>query len=199
MSSSCPNWQRHRPGCYQSPVRTLPLPPVAFVLVAPLWCDLGCCSQTVVVLKPRRTPEPAGGHLSPRRVLGAECSVSKPSGGRDNFSAMAGTTINIDLVTEYLNLFNSGNGMFQIESIFPDIQNETDSIPESQMQAFERFEEALGQLHWVLAAMMQCDNEISEIFRMDMKRKHREDEIVEPSAGSLFVHFFFPLLCSYQT
>ena len=32
----------------RSPVRTLP--------VAPLWCDLGFCSRTVVAIKVRRTP-----------------------------------------------------------------------------------------------------------------------------------------------
>ena len=31
--------------------KNLPLPPDAFALVAPLWCDLGCCSQRVLVLK----------------------------------------------------------------------------------------------------------------------------------------------------
>ena len=35
-------WQRHRTGCSRSPIRTLTLPSVAFALVAPLWCDLGC-------------------------------------------------------------------------------------------------------------------------------------------------------------
>ena len=40
----CPSWQRHRTGCLQSPVRTLPLLLVAFVSVVPLWCDLVCCS-----------------------------------------------------------------------------------------------------------------------------------------------------------
>ena len=47
----CPSWQSwwhwHRTGYRWSPVRTLP--------VAPLWCDLGRCSQTVVVIKLRRT------------------------------------------------------------------------------------------------------------------------------------------------
>ena len=32
------------------PFTTLLSPPVAFASVAPLWCDLECCSQTVVVL-----------------------------------------------------------------------------------------------------------------------------------------------------
>ena len=38
---SCPSWQRHRTGCRRSPIRILPLPPVAFASVAPLpvWCD----------------------------------------------------------------------------------------------------------------------------------------------------------------
>ena len=49
------SWQRHRTGCRRSPVRTLPLPPVAFASVAPLCCDLRCCSRTVVVSKLRRT------------------------------------------------------------------------------------------------------------------------------------------------
>ena len=40
---SCPSWQWHRTGCHRSPIRTLP--------VAPLWCDLGFCSRTVVVIK----------------------------------------------------------------------------------------------------------------------------------------------------
>ena len=40
---SCPSWQWHGTGCRRSPVRTLP--------VAPLWCDLGFCSRTVVVMK----------------------------------------------------------------------------------------------------------------------------------------------------
>ena len=44
---SCPSCQWNRTGYHWSPVRTL--------LVAPLWCDLGCCSRTVVVIKLRRT------------------------------------------------------------------------------------------------------------------------------------------------
>ena len=44
---SCPSWQRHRTGCRRSPVRTLPLPLVAFASVAPLQCDLGYCSKKV--------------------------------------------------------------------------------------------------------------------------------------------------------
>ena len=58
---SCPSWQGHRTvvviklwrtsafrtGYRWSPVRTRP--------VAPLWCDLGCCSRTVVVIKLQRT------------------------------------------------------------------------------------------------------------------------------------------------
>ena len=43
---SCPSWQWHRTGYRWSPVRTLP--------VAPLWSDLGRCSQIVVVIKVRR-------------------------------------------------------------------------------------------------------------------------------------------------
>ena len=39
--------QVYRTGYRWSPVRTLP--------VAPLWCDLGFCSRTVVVIKLRRT------------------------------------------------------------------------------------------------------------------------------------------------
>ena len=45
---SCPSWQRHRTGYGWLPVRTLP--------VAPLWCDLGFCSQIVAVLKLQWTP-----------------------------------------------------------------------------------------------------------------------------------------------
>ena len=44
---SCPSWQWHRAGYSWSPVWTRPK--------APLCCDLGCCSQTVVVIKLRRT------------------------------------------------------------------------------------------------------------------------------------------------
>ena len=44
---SCPSWQWYRTGYRWSPVRTLS--------VAPLWCDLGCYSRTVVVIKLRRT------------------------------------------------------------------------------------------------------------------------------------------------
>ena len=48
---SCPSWQWHWQrtwtGYRWSPVRTLP--------VAPLWCDLGRCSRTVVVIKLRQT------------------------------------------------------------------------------------------------------------------------------------------------
>ena len=40
---TCPSWQRHRTWYSQSLVRTLP--------VAPLWCDMGCCYRTVVVIK----------------------------------------------------------------------------------------------------------------------------------------------------
>ena len=63
---SCPSWQWHRTGYRRSPVRTLP--------VAPLWCDLGRCSRTLVVLKLRRMsaftssesePKPAGGRSDP--------------------------------------------------------------------------------------------------------------------------------------
>ena len=39
---SCPKWQWHRIGYCWSPVRNLQ--------VTPLWCDLGHCSQTVVVI-----------------------------------------------------------------------------------------------------------------------------------------------------
>ena len=39
IEMSWPSWQRHRAGCRWSPVRTLPLPPVAFATVAPLWCQ----------------------------------------------------------------------------------------------------------------------------------------------------------------
>ena len=44
---SCPSWQWHRAGYSWSPIRTLP--------VAPLWCDLGLWSRTVVAIKLRRT------------------------------------------------------------------------------------------------------------------------------------------------
>ena len=44
---SCPSRQWHRTGYRRSPVRTLP--------AAPLWCDLGLWSRTVVVIKLRRT------------------------------------------------------------------------------------------------------------------------------------------------
>ena len=44
---SCPSWQWRRTGYRWSPVWTLP--------VAPLWCDLGRCSRTVVVIKLRQT------------------------------------------------------------------------------------------------------------------------------------------------
>ena len=44
---SCPSWQWHRTGYLWPPVRNL--------LVAPLWCDLGHCSLTVVVIKLQRT------------------------------------------------------------------------------------------------------------------------------------------------
>ena len=44
---SCPSWQWHRTGYSWSPFRILP--------VAALWCDLGRCSRTVVVIKLRRT------------------------------------------------------------------------------------------------------------------------------------------------
>ena len=47
IGMSCPSWQWHRTGYSLLPVRTLP--------VAPLWCDLGCSPQTVVVIKLRRT------------------------------------------------------------------------------------------------------------------------------------------------
>ena len=43
---SCPSWQWHRTGYRWSPVPTQP--------VAPLLCDLGYCSRTVVVIKLRR-------------------------------------------------------------------------------------------------------------------------------------------------
>ena len=55
LAMSCPSWQRHRAGYRWSPVWTLP--------VAPLWCDLGLWSQTVVVIKLRRTSA-----LSPCRI-----------------------------------------------------------------------------------------------------------------------------------
>ena len=47
IGMSCPSWQWHRAGYRWSPVRTVP--------VAPLWCDLGSWSRTVVVIKLRRT------------------------------------------------------------------------------------------------------------------------------------------------
>ena len=43
---SCPSWQWHRTGYLWSPVWTLP--------VAPLWCDLGHFSWTVVVITLRQ-------------------------------------------------------------------------------------------------------------------------------------------------
>ena len=43
--TGCPSWQWHRTGYSWSPVQILP--------VAPLWCDLGRCSRTVVVIKLR--------------------------------------------------------------------------------------------------------------------------------------------------
>ena len=46
LGMSCPSWQWHKTGYRWSPVRTIP--------VAPLWCDLGRCSRTVVVIKLRR-------------------------------------------------------------------------------------------------------------------------------------------------
>ena len=45
--------QWHRTGYRWSPVRTLPM--------GPLWCDLGRCSRTVVVIKLRRTSASGGG------------------------------------------------------------------------------------------------------------------------------------------
>ena len=49
---SCLSWQRHWIGCCLLPFWTLPV----CMLVATLWCDLGCCSQTVVDLKLLWTP-----------------------------------------------------------------------------------------------------------------------------------------------
>ena len=43
LGMSCPSWPYHRTGYCWSPVQTLPL--------VPLWCGLGCCSQTFVVIK----------------------------------------------------------------------------------------------------------------------------------------------------
>ena len=43
LGMSCPSWQWHGTGYSWSQVQTRP--------VAPLWCDLGRCSQTVVVIK----------------------------------------------------------------------------------------------------------------------------------------------------
>ena len=45
---SCPSWQWQRTGHRWSPVRSLPVAPFK------LWCDLGRCSRTVVVMKLRR-------------------------------------------------------------------------------------------------------------------------------------------------
>ena len=66
QSSQYLQWWKHimmaiqlRIGCCQSPLRTLPLQWMTWcfcMLVAPLWCDLGCCFQTDVVLKLLRTP-----------------------------------------------------------------------------------------------------------------------------------------------
>ena len=47
VGMSCPSWQLYRTGYRWLPVRTLP--------VALLWCNLGCCSRTVMVIKLRRT------------------------------------------------------------------------------------------------------------------------------------------------
>ena len=47
LGMSCPSWQWQRTGYCWSPVRPLP--------VAPLWCELGSFSRTVVVIKLRRT------------------------------------------------------------------------------------------------------------------------------------------------
>ena len=51
------------------------------MLVAPLWCDLGCCYRTVVVLKLRRKPACMGPITGPDRGDGGEMS-SISLGGR---------------------------------------------------------------------------------------------------------------------
>ena len=53
---SCPSWERQRTWCTRSPVQTLlgyPFHPMRLHAggALPLWCDLGCCSQTVVVIR----------------------------------------------------------------------------------------------------------------------------------------------------
>ena len=56
---SWPSWQRHKPGCSQSPFQPLPYRQMCVcMLVVPLWCDLGRCSQTVMVIKAAANPLP---------------------------------------------------------------------------------------------------------------------------------------------
>ena len=52
---SCPFWQRHGTGCPRSPVSNPALTAGCVCIGGALWCDLGCCSRTVVVFKLRRT------------------------------------------------------------------------------------------------------------------------------------------------
>ena len=63
-----------------------------------------------------------------------------------------------------------------------------------QMKAFERFGEALEQLHWVLAAMIHCDNEIDDLLRTYRKRKIKMMKLLNLRTGSLFVHVCFAFL-----
>lgn len=101
---------------------------------------------------------------------------------------MAGTRVDIALVTIYLDLFNTSDGMFKIESIIPGFQRDRDHLTDEQMTALEQFEDATVQLHWVLDALRQCNNEFGKYVRMDRKRKEREEEDLDDGAGTSFVH-----------
>ena len=96
---------------------------------------------------------------------------------------MAGTKIDVQLVSTFLNLFNAVDGVVTIQNIVIDFSDTQAEFTEAQLKEIETFESALTQLHWVLDALDQCEIEISEFKPSSRKRKNYGEDKEESKEG----------------
>lgn len=100
--------------------------------------------------------------------------------------------IDLDLVNKFLGLFHSCNGVISMKDIVTEVSPGKREFTESQQSEIETFETALMQMHWVVAALDQCENEIKEYSNSSKKRKTSEGGInLNVSKGEDFLSRFF--------
>ncbi len=121
-----------------------------------------------------------------RRGLG-EGSRSPHPGMASNFDArapahragMAEVGVEEE-ITRFLKLYKCRNGILHIGDIIPDFQEGQDDLSDIQMNSFRIFEVVMLHLHWVTAALDQCEDKIND-YLQSRKRKVRSEGTDESS------------------